>query len=76
MKKSNFNNLQNSSNTVYSAMAELKLVEILVNYNNSIVRNALKYLKGSAKIVDFGAGIGTLSLIFRSKYKLDPICIE
>ena len=75
-KKLNFNNLQNSSNSAYSAIAELKLVEILVNYNNAIVRNALKYLKGSKKIVDFGAGIGTLSLIFRNKYKLDPICIE
>tara|TARA_B100000242_G_C42978844_1_gene454333 strand:- start:131 stop:838 length:708 start_codon:yes stop_codon:yes gene_type:complete len=68
--------LQNSSNTSYSAIEELKLVEILVNYNNEIVSNAIKYLKGSKKIVDFGAGIGTLSLIFRNKYKLDPICIE
>jgi len=68
--------LQNSSNTAYSAITELKLVEILVNYNNSIVSSALKYLKGSKKIVDFGAGIGTLSLIFRNKYKLNPICIE
>ena len=68
--------MQNSSNTSYSAIEELKLVEILVNYNNEIVSNAIKYLKGSKKIVDFGAGIGTLSLIFRNKYKLDPICIE
>ena len=48
-KKLNFNNLQNSSNSAYSAIAELKLVEILVNYNNAIVMRALKYLKGSKK---------------------------
>ena len=68
--------MQNSSNNSYSAIAELKLVEVLDNYNNEIVRGALKYLKGSKKIVDFGAGIGTLSLIFRNKYKLNPTCIE
>ena len=28
------------------------------------------------EIVDFGACIGTLSLIFRNKYKKDPTCIE
>ena len=50
-KKLNFNNLQNSSNSAYSAIAELKLVEILVNYNNAIVMSALKYLKGSKKII-------------------------
>ncbi len=68
--------MQNSTNNSYSAIAELKLVEILVNYNNEIVRGAFKYLKGSKKIVDFGAGIGTLSLIFRNKYKINPTCIE
>ena len=68
--------MQNEFNTNYSAIEELKLMEVLVNYNNEIVRSAFKYLYKSRKIVDFGAGIGTLSLIFRNKYKLDPICVE
>ena len=42
--------MQNSSNTSYSAIEELKLVEILVNYNNEIVSNAIKYLKEGKSI--------------------------
>ena len=68
--------MQDESNNDYSAIEELKLLEVLVNYNNEIVRSSFKFLNKSRKIVDFGAGIGTLSLIFRNKYNLDPICIE
>ena len=36
----------------------------------------LRYSKNAFKIIDFGAGIGTLSMIFRNKYKKEPLCIE
>ena len=36
-----------------------------------------KFLKkDQKKIIDFGAGIGTLSSIFSEKHRLNPICIE
>ncbi len=68
--------MQNKEKLVYTGLEELLILESLKNYNNSIVYDALKYSSNSFKIVDFGAGIGTLSLIFRNKYKKEPLCIE
>ena len=68
--------MQNKKKLVYTGLEELLILESLKNYNNSIVYDALKYSSNSFKIIDFGAGIGTLSLIFRNKYKKEPLCIE
>ena len=46
------------------------------NYNQSIVIDAIRCHLNAKRIVDFGAGIGTLSKIFRNKFNKDPICIE
>jgi len=67
--------MQNSSNTNYSGIKELQATEILKNYNYSIVSKAYKYMDDEP-VVDFGAGIGTLSELFRSNYGISPICIE
>ena len=68
--------MQNKEDLKYSGFKELLILESLTNYNNSIVYDALKYSKNANKIIDFGAGIGTLSMIFRNKYKKHPLCIE
>ena len=68
--------MQNKDKLAYTGLEELLVLESLKNYNKSIVYDALKYSSNSFEIVDFGAGIGTLSLIFRNEYKKEPLCIE
>ena len=68
--------MQTKENTTYGGVEELLLLESMKNYNQAIVKDSLKNISGSDKILDFGAGIGTLSNIFRSEFKKDPICIE
>ena len=68
--------MQDENITDYSGIDELLKLEIMQNYNESIVQDSLSYNNKLNKIIDFGAGIGTLSLIFREKYKKEPFCIE
>ena len=68
--------MQNNEKNLYTGLKELLILESLKNYNNSIVYDSLKYSSKALKIIDFGAGIGTLSLIFRNKYKKEPLCVE
>ncbi len=68
--------MQNKKKFKYSGLKELLILETLKNYNNSILNDALRYSKNANKIIDFGAGIGTLSMIFRNKHKKNPLCIE
>ena len=60
----------------YSGLEELLSTEVMNNYNSYIVGMAMKYAQNPQKVIDFGAGIGTLSLIFRDKYSIDPVCVE
>ena len=46
------------------------------NYNSSIVFDAIKYCRGINSIIDFGAGRGTMSILFRKKINMNPLCIE
>jgi hypothetical protein len=64
-------------NFQYTGLAELEVIESnLENYNNFIVSKFFQHSQG-VMVVDFGAGIGTLSAIWKS---LNPnasiICIE
>mgnify|MGYP001189621597 CR=1 FL=1 len=68
--------MQSKKNLNYSGIEELVNLELMKNYNNSIVKKSLKYCLKSNSIVDFGAGIGTLSLIFKKRFNKNPICIE
>jgi SAM-dependent methyltransferase len=67
---------QNSQNTDFSGLEELHNIELMKNYNSYIVKLAMKYANKTKRVVDFGAGIGTLSSILRDSYSIDPICIE
>ena len=68
--------MQNSKNTKYSGVTEKFNMEVMTNYNNHIVEVALSYFKNVKKCIDFGAGIGTLALILREKFSINPVCIE
>ena len=68
--------MQNSKNTKYSGVTEKFNMEVMTNYNNHIVEVALSNFKNVKKCIDFGAGIGTLALILRKKFNINPICIE
>lgn len=69
-------NLQTLTNSNYSGLKELLNLEIMENYNDFIVSTALKNTSGHGTIIDFGAGIGTLSMILKEKHQIEPVCIE
>ena len=62
--------------TEYSGLDELLNTEVMKNYNSFIVSMAMEYASETKTVVDFGAGIGTLSVIFRDKYSIKPLCLE
>ena len=68
--------MQNSKNSKYSGVTEKFHMEVMTNYNNHIFEVALNYFKNVKKCIDFGAGIGTLALILRKKFNINPVCIE
>lgn len=68
--------MQDENNKEYSALKESLNVEVMKNYNNFIASIPMKNIENINQVIDFGAGIGTISLIFREKYKINPICIE
>lgn len=67
---------QTYDNSEYSGLDELLNTEVMKNYNSFIVSMAMKYASKTKTVVDFGAGIGTLSLIFRDKFSIQPLCLE
>lgn len=59
---------------IYSGSEELRLMEVMNNYNYSISENIKKYFSNTEqKILDFGSGIGTIADFF-DKQKI--ICLE
>ena len=66
----------NKMETYYSGLEELLNTEVMANYNLFIVNLAMKNADQAKQIVDFGAGIGTLSLIFREYFSIEPLCVE
>ena len=69
--------MQSKLNSSYNGTEEeLITIEIMKNYNRAIVSDAFKNNLKIDKIIDFEAGIGTLSEIIRKSYKKEPICIE
>jgi SAM-dependent methyltransferase len=65
----------NTVNISYNCQNELISIEKnLLNYNLHITHKISKYLKPKTKILDFGAGIGTLAKLFNSKFNID--CLE
>ena len=68
--------MQTEETTKYSGIDELIYGEEMRNYNRHIVQIAIRYAGKINKCVDFGAGIGTLSLIFREQFGINPLCVE
>lgn len=66
---------QTKENTEYSGLQELLNLEVIKNYNSSIVKESLKNTVSPKNVIDFGAGIGTLSMIFR-EFSINTQCIE
>lgn len=61
----------------YSGAEELWDIEAqLLNYNRAIVDRFERQLAGRRKLLDFGAGIGSLAKIWREVYGIDPECLE
>ena len=68
---------QTASETTYSGATELWAIErALKKYNQDLVAKLSHYFKGSTKILEFGAGIGTLARIWNEKTHIKPECIE
>ena len=59
----------------YIGIEVLKVMENALNYNKSLVKLAIKNLGNVKSIIDFGAGIGTHSDIFKS-YGYEVSCLE
>ena len=60
----------------YEGTEYLKLgEESLANYNASIAKMVRRFAGDARDVMDFGAGIGTLSIKVRS-LGLDPLCVE
>lgn len=69
--------MQTSLQSDYSGLEELILFEeCMPLYNNSIVNLIFKETQDSLTVLDFGAGIGTLSDLYEKKSSIKPLCIE
>ncbi len=70
---------QDQNHTKYNGLEELYAIEkFLPRYNEKIIKIFCKSIKDNKfkKIIDFGAGIGTLSKIIQNKTGIIPVCIE
>ncbi len=70
-------NIQTENKTDYSGVRELWANErFLANYNLDIVSKLSRHLARSPEVLEFGAGIGTLSQLWLSKTGVKPECLE
>jgi hypothetical protein len=71
------NKFQTSSETSYSGAAELWAIEnALSTYNQKIVSKISGFFTTSSRILEFGAGIGTLARIWGQQTNTKPECLE
>ena len=69
--------MQDNNQKEYSGLSELLSIDkYMPKYNSYIMELCSDLTKNKNKVVDFGAGIGTLSLIYKDLYKKEPICVE
>lgn len=59
----------------YAAAETQKLSDDLRNYNAAIAAIVDRYGAGATAVLDFGAGVGTLSLLVRER-GFNPVCLE
>ena len=62
---------------VYTGKEELKnSSKFLKNYNSEVVKIFFNHFKSKGnKILDFGAGIGTLSILYEKMSGVKPFCV-
>ena len=69
--------VQTQENTNYAGAAELWANEVnLPRYNLDIVRKLSRLASSNARILEFGAGIGSLAQIWVKHKGIKPICLE
>lgn len=69
--------IQNEVKTDYAGIEELwKNEKCLSNYNRDIVYKLSKFSSQNSKVLEFGAGLGTLTKIWQSKNNNKPECLE
>lgn len=63
---------------VYTGKEELRNSgKFLKNYNSEVVKIFFNHFKSKgSKILDFGAGIGTLSILYEKMSGVKPFCVE
>lgn len=75
--KSNPNNAQTSSNYTYAGSEKLWSGEkYLLKYNHDLILKLTQGQKGVKNVLEFGAGIGTLALLWEKKTNFKPECLE
>jgi SAM-dependent methyltransferase len=68
---------QSQDQPFYAGAAELFAQEKhLTNYCVEVARSISAHTKGAARVLEFGAGIGTLALNHRRLTGVQPICLE
>jgi SAM-dependent methyltransferase len=68
---------QNSINKTYAGQNELWLGEkFLKNYNYDLVSKLMRTSNGENSVLEFGAGLGTLSEIWAKRTGVTPDCFE
>ena len=69
--------VQTKENTSYAGTAELWANEAnLPRYNLDIVRKLSKEAAPNARVLEFGAGIGSLAQLWAKESSVKPICLE
>lgn len=69
--------VQTEENTSYAGAAELWANEAsLTRYNQDIVKKLSRDLPLGAKVLEFGAGIGTLAQLWLKATGIRPVCLE
>jgi SAM-dependent methyltransferase len=69
--------VQTEENTSYAGEAELWANEAnLPRYNLDIVRKLSRLASSNARVLEFGAGIGSLAQIWAQEKGIKPICLE
>jgi SAM-dependent methyltransferase len=71
------NDYQDNNNFNYSGIDELIKNEwFLVNYNRNIVEMLSSLSTHDDRVLEFGAGLGTLALVWSNLKKTQPDCVE
>jgi SAM-dependent methyltransferase len=69
--------VQTEENTIYAGASELWANEAnLPRYNCDIVRKLSKLASSNTRVLEFGAGIGSLAQIWMKETGIQPICLE